>query len=113
MSWEKEVEEIRRRVELAKGMGGAENIKRQHDGGKLTVRERIERLLDAGTFHEYGALAGSPKYEGERLPRSRRRTLSAAPGESTGGASWSAATTSRCAAVRPTRISATSAAMRN
>ena len=67
MSWEKEVEEIRRRVELAKGMGGAENIKRQHDGGKLTVRERIERLLDAGTFHEYGALAGAPKYEGETL----------------------------------------------
>src|SRR6202790_3338107 len=67
MSWEKEVEEIRRRVELAKGMGGADNIKRQHDGGKLTVRERIERLLDAGTFHEYGALAGAPKYEGETL----------------------------------------------
>ena len=67
MSWEKEVEEIRRRVELAKGMGGVENIKRQHDGGKLTVRERIERLLDAGTFHEYGALAGSPKYEGDTL----------------------------------------------
>src|SRR6202051_4156076 len=67
MSWEKEVDEIRRRVELAKGMGGAENIKRQHDGGKLTVRERIERLLDAGTFHEYGALAGAPKYEGETL----------------------------------------------
>ena len=56
MSWEKEVEEIRRRVELAKRMGGDENIKRQHDGGKLTVRERIERLLDAGTFHEYGAM---------------------------------------------------------
>jgi len=67
MSWEKEVEEIRRRVGLAKEMGGADNIKRQHDGGKLTVRERIERLLDAGTFHEYGALAGAPKYEGETL----------------------------------------------
>src|ERR1700683_4807119 len=67
MSWQKEVEEIRRRVELAKQMGGADNIKRQHDGGKLTVRERIERLLDAGTFHEYGALAGAPKYEGETL----------------------------------------------
>src|ERR1700732_4074719 len=67
MSWEKEVEEIRRRVELAKAMGGDENIKRQHDGGKLTVRERIERLLDAGTFHEYGAMAGAPKYEGELL----------------------------------------------
>ena len=61
MSWEKEVEEIRRRVELTKAMGGPDNIKRQHDGGKLTVRERIERLLDHGSFHEYGALAGAPE----------------------------------------------------
>ncbi len=67
MSWEKEVEEIRRREQLARKMGGAETIKRQHDGGKLTVRERIERLLDPGSFHEYGALAGAPKYEGPTL----------------------------------------------
>ncbi len=67
MSWEKEVEEIRRRIEIAKGMGGADNIKRQHDGGKLTVRERIEKLLDTGSFREYGALAGAPKYEGQIL----------------------------------------------
>ncbi len=67
MSWQPEIDEIRRRVEIAKKMGGAENIKRQHDGGKLTVRERIDRLLDAGSFHEYGAIAGSPKYEGDKL----------------------------------------------
>ena len=67
MSWEKEVEEIRRREEIAKGMGGPDNIKRQHDGGKLTVRERVAKLLDPGTFHEYGALAGAPKYEGQKL----------------------------------------------
>src|SRR5262249_10666171 len=67
MSWEPEIDEIRRRIEIAKGMGGPENVKRQHDGGKLTVRERIERLLDAGSFHEYGAIAGSPKYEGDKL----------------------------------------------
>src|SRR5258708_12215221 len=67
MSWEKEVEEIRRRKEIAKEMGGAENIKRQHDGGKLTVRERIEKLLDTGAFREYGALAGASKYEGQML----------------------------------------------
>ena len=47
MTWLEELEEIRRRTEIAKQMGGAENIKRQHDGGKLTVRERIDRLLDA------------------------------------------------------------------
>jgi acetyl-CoA carboxylase carboxyltransferase component len=67
MSWQPEIDEIRRRIELAKQMGGAENIKRQHDGGKLTVRERIDRLLDPGSFHEYGALAGAVKYEGEKL----------------------------------------------
>jgi len=65
MTWLEELEEIRRRTEIAKQMGGAENIKRQHDGGKLTVRERIDRLLDKDSFHEYGALAGSTKYDEE------------------------------------------------
>ena len=63
MSWEAEVEEIRRRVELAKQMGGAANVERQHAGGKLTVRERIDCLLDPGSFHEVGALAGKATYE--------------------------------------------------
>src|SRR5512139_967898 len=62
MSWEKEVEEIRRREALAQKMGGPEKVKRQHDGGKLTVRERVERLLDAGSFHEIGGLAGVARY---------------------------------------------------
>ena len=35
-------------------MGGPEKIKRQHDRGKLTARERIDRLLDPGTFFEVG-----------------------------------------------------------
>src|SRR5258707_14767743 len=48
-------------------MGGAENIERQHKAGRLTVRERIERLLDRDSFHETGALAGGAKYEGETL----------------------------------------------
>ncbi|HYA34045.1 MAG TPA: carboxyl transferase domain-containing protein [Candidatus Binataceae bacterium] len=67
MSWQPEIDEIKRRLATAKQMGGAENIKRQHDAGKLTVRERIERLLDPGSFHEYGALAASVKYEGQTL----------------------------------------------
>ena len=65
MSWQPEIDEIKRRIKMAEQMGGAENIKRQHDGGKLTVRERVARLLDPGTFHEYGVLAGSVKYEGD------------------------------------------------
>jgi len=62
MSWERDIEELRRREALAQRMGGPEKVKRQHDGGKLTVRERIDRLLDAGSFHEIGALAGVARY---------------------------------------------------
>jgi acetyl-CoA carboxylase carboxyltransferase component len=45
LSWQPEVDEIKRRVELAKQMGGAANVARQHDNGRLTVRERLDRLL--------------------------------------------------------------------
>jgi len=44
-------------------MGGAANIKRQHDAGRLTVRERFDRLLDPGSFHEIGVLAGRATYD--------------------------------------------------
>jgi acetyl-CoA carboxylase carboxyltransferase component len=67
LSWEEEVDEIRRRTELAKQMGGAENVARQHSNGKLTIRERIERLIDPGSFHEIGALAGKAVYEDGRM----------------------------------------------
>lgn len=67
MSWQEEVDEVRRRIELAKQMGGAENVARQHASGKLTVRERIDSLLDAGSFHEIGALAGKATYENGRM----------------------------------------------
>src|SRR4051794_10017830 len=43
-------------------MGGEERVARQHASGRLTVRDRIERLFDAGTFHETGALAGKATY---------------------------------------------------
>ncbi len=62
MSWQPEVDEIRRREELARRMGGEENVARQHANGRLTVRERIEALLDPATFHEIGALAGRAVY---------------------------------------------------
>ena len=63
MSWQKEVDEIRRREALAKEMGGEERIRRQHDNGRLTVRERISTLVDEGSFHEIGALAGRAGYD--------------------------------------------------
>ena len=59
MSWEKEVREIEKRRALAQAQGGPAGIKRQHDQGRLTVRERIDGLLDAGSFREHGRMAGA------------------------------------------------------
>ena len=63
MTWEPELDELRRREELAKRMGGEERVARQHASGRLTVRERIARLYDSDTFHETGALAGAATYD--------------------------------------------------
>ncbi len=63
MSWEAEIDELRRREALARQMGGADKVKRQREGGKLTVRERIDQLLDRGSFHETGAIAGKARYD--------------------------------------------------
>jgi len=67
MTWQPELDELRRRERLAREMGGAERVERQRAAGKLTVRERVARLLDDGSFHETGAIAGSGLYgeEGE------------------------------------------------
>jgi acetyl-CoA carboxylase carboxyltransferase component len=65
MTWQPELDELRAREALARQMGGADKIKRQHDGGRLTVRERIDGLLDQGSFHEIGAIAGKASYDAE------------------------------------------------
>ena len=54
MSFEKELEELEKRRAKALEMGGAEKIRKQHDKGKLSARERIDRLLDPGSFLEVG-----------------------------------------------------------
>src|SRR5437588_10214677 len=55
--FEERVSELaaRRRKNLA--MGGEQRIAKQHERGKLTVRERVDLLFDAGTFVELGLLA--------------------------------------------------------
>jgi len=67
MTWQPEIDELRRREELARAMGGAEKVARQHAAGRLTVRERIEALLDDGSFEEIGTLAGRAGYDGGEL----------------------------------------------
>ena len=46
------IEELLKKKEEAKLGGGKERIKNQHDKGKLTARERIELLVDEGSFEE-------------------------------------------------------------
>jgi acetyl-CoA carboxylase carboxyltransferase component len=65
VGWEPELAELRARVSLAKELGGAERVARQHKGGRLTVRERIDRMLDPGSFHEIGAIAGKAIYDAD------------------------------------------------
>ncbi|MGH2882072.1 MAG: carboxyl transferase domain-containing protein, partial [Solirubrobacteraceae bacterium] len=67
MTWQPEVEELERRRAFAHQMGGPEAIARQHEQGKLTVRERIDALADPGSFHEFGDLIGHASYEDGKL----------------------------------------------
>ena len=60
--WQPELDELERRRALAKNLGGAEKVDRHHANGKLTVRERIDALLDAGSFREVGELTGRATY---------------------------------------------------
>jgi acetyl-CoA carboxylase carboxyltransferase component len=55
--WGPLVGDLAKRREQALGLGGPDRIERQHSLGKLTVRERLDLLLDAGTWVEYGMLA--------------------------------------------------------
>jgi acetyl-CoA carboxylase carboxyltransferase component len=51
--------ELQERSEKITEMGGEKNVAKQRNRGKLTARERIDRLLDKGTFCEIGRFAGS------------------------------------------------------
>jgi acetyl-CoA carboxylase carboxyltransferase component len=52
------VEDLHGRREKAKLGGGEDKVAVQHERGKLTARERIDLLVDAGTFVEIGIQAG-------------------------------------------------------
>jgi acetyl-CoA carboxylase carboxyltransferase component len=58
MGWDPELKEIYLRRQLSTELGGQERVKRHHQQGKLTVRERIETLLDKDSFLEIGQLTG-------------------------------------------------------
>jgi len=55
MSVEEKIKKLEQMNEAALRGGGEARIQRQHEAGKLTARERIDRLFDAGTFVEIDA----------------------------------------------------------
>jgi propionyl-CoA carboxylase beta chain len=56
MSVKKNLETLRERNKLAELGGGEKRIEKQHAGGKLTARERLDILLDPGSFQEMDKL---------------------------------------------------------
>ncbi len=65
--WAGALDELARRRAFAQGLGGAEAVAKHHGQGRLTIRERIGGLVDAGSFSEVGTLTGQGRYEDQRL----------------------------------------------
>ncbi len=65
--WADALDELARRRAFAHGLGGAAAVEKHHAQGRLTIRERIDALADAGSFSEVGSLTGQGLYEGDRL----------------------------------------------
>ena len=62
MNWKVESDEIEKRKMLALQQGGDDAISKQHSRNRLTIRERIDHLIDPSSFEEIGPAAGAPIY---------------------------------------------------
>src|SRR5690349_2333277 len=56
--WGETLEDLERRRQHARAMGGPERLDKHHNKGKLDARARVDYLLDPGTFRELGTLVG-------------------------------------------------------
>ena len=54
MAWDDRMKDFHARRAHARGMGGPERLARRRAAGALNARERVERLLDSGSFLEIG-----------------------------------------------------------
>jgi acetyl-CoA carboxylase carboxyltransferase component len=61
--WKEELEELQLRREMVLRMGGPEAIEKFCASGRMHARQRIETLLDPGTFREFGRIAGKGHYD--------------------------------------------------
>ncbi len=62
--WGPRLADLEQRKVAARSMGGPEKIAKQHGRGSLTVRERLDHLLDPGSFREIGPLVGALPADG-------------------------------------------------
>jgi len=62
--WEPLLDDLARRGQRARAMGGPARLERQHREGRLDARQRIEALCDGGSFRELGALVGGVSRSG-------------------------------------------------
>ena len=65
MTWQPELDELKRRQDATLALGGPEKVARHRGNGKLTVRERIAALLDADSFQEIGSASGFAQYDAD------------------------------------------------
>lgn len=63
--WEDKIADLRVRQARAREMGGEAGLARHRASGRLPVRERVERLIDPGSWLEIGAL-GLPEHRTEK-----------------------------------------------
>lgn len=56
--WKPALDDLARRRQAARAMGGPERLAKQTADGRLDARGRVEALCDPGTFVEFGTLAG-------------------------------------------------------
>ena len=63
MAFEKLIEELNEKTAEALAMGGAEKLEKRKAEGHLNARERIDYLIDPGSFIESGRFARSNRAE--------------------------------------------------
>ena len=68
MSLEKKIELLKAKHAQALAGGGEARIQKQHEGGKLTARERVAAFLDEGSFEEMDALMVHRNWGVEKIP---------------------------------------------
>jgi acetyl-CoA carboxylase carboxyltransferase component len=65
--WQDALDELAQRRSFARALGGAAAVAKHHEQGRLTIRERIDGLVDKDSFQEVGRLTGQGRYEHGRL----------------------------------------------